>query len=109
MLTLLAAGPRADILFHTVRPQVTWAVVVALLLLAASAQATPRRVADGLAAVHEAFRGGDYARAHKLASQLISAPALENRDYALYFAAESAFFAGDLAAAKKLYERLADE
>ena len=75
----------------------------------ARAQAKPRpRTDPALAQLrkgHTAFRAGDYAGAAKLLAGL--APRLPRvRDYVLYFAGESEFFAGNAARARTLFSEL---
>jgi tetratricopeptide (TPR) repeat protein len=77
-------------------------LLVATLPLAAAAPIAQ------LSAGHQAYRAGQYQKAARLLAGL-PAKLPRTRDYALYFAAESEFYAGRLARARALFDQLADE
>ncbi len=80
-------------------------VIPLLGLAAAAATAEPSAVLDQFRRGHEAFRAGDYPAAARLLEGLADRLP-RTRDHALYFLAESEFFAGRPARARPLYEEL---
>ncbi len=73
------------------------------------APAPAKGAAARLGAAHEAFRDGRYDAALKLALPLATDGRVRNTDYALYIAAQSAFFTGDFSRALELFGRLAGQ
>ena len=80
--------------------------LLAVLLLAASASATPRQGPEELASALTAFRGGDYATTARTLPALAAAMP-RNGDYHLYFLGESQFYAGDYGKAGASFAELA--
>jgi soluble lytic murein transglycosylase len=73
----------------------------------APAHAAPSKAAVVLGAAWTAFEAGDYEKSLKSAEALLKHKSLENRDYALYVAAQSAFWAGKPKRALPHFEALA--
>jgi soluble lytic murein transglycosylase len=90
----------------------TWLQIWTLLTASAGIPATPPgpspsgRALDQFRRGHQAFRSGEYDQAAKLLDGL-PARLPHTRDYVLYVAAESEFYAGRAARARKLFEQLA--
>ncbi len=77
-----------------------------LVLLAVSVAVSPRRLpADEFADALASFRAGDYHKAARVLPTLGHALP-RNRDYYLYFAAESEFYAEAYAKAETLFSEL---
>ncbi len=87
-----------------VLPLLTWLAI----WTAAGIPATAGAAIDQLRLGHQAFRAGDYERAARLLDGL-PARLPHTRDYVLYLQAESEFYAGRAARARKLFEELAGQ
>jgi soluble lytic murein transglycosylase len=79
--------------------------VVLATTLPLAAAATPRAVTATLSQGHQAFQAGDYRKAARLLDGL-AARSPRTRDHVLYLAAESAFYAGQVARARSLFAQL---